>query len=279
MHDHDFDLIAQLAEGSLLGDDVRAARFAVESCVDCRTEFESQTFILEELSDVEPARMSEFERARLHRAVVEATMAGPGERHRSSPVMSWMPKLAVAAAAVAFVGVIGFGLNSSRPTGDNTAAEATSLETAELDGRSLAADDAAVAEEAAAAGAADEAFATAESPTSKESESLAELTEGMVAVQPQNLGVIDRDSFADLAFERLSPGEVPDRAADQRPIEPFPFACVGAAVGPYGEEEALNLAGVAVLDGQVVEILGFGDEVFAFDPKTCDLVARETLSP
>lgn len=258
MHEHDFDLIAQLAEGSLVGDDVQSARRTLVSCEDCRQEFEAQTLALQAFSDVERARLTDFERVKLHRAVAEAT-ATPARRPRARAM--WLPRLAVAAVAVAFVGMVGVGLTNlgGDDVGD-MAAQAPQPE-------------AVTAEDAASVSAAQEPV--------EESSAAASQTEGASELQPSafaspvlplNLGVIDRDAVDALTFERPAPGAVPERTTNQTPLEPFPFACVGAAVGTYGEETELRLAGVAVFDGQPVEVLGFGDQLFLFDPKTCDLV-------
>ncbi len=269
MHDHDFDLIAQLAEGSLLGGDLQAAEEAVRSCADCRVEFDAQTFILGILGEMEPARLNDLERTRLHRTVTEATMAPIVAQRRRSPVSAWLPKLAVAAAAAAFVGVVGVGLanlGSGDQASSDFAAESAVAEDTNAD--ALASEEAAVAGAASAVEPADGALTYEESTEAAQGA----VEESGSLVQPLDLGVISRDSFEALTFERANPGVVPERTGDQVPLEPFPFACVGAAVGAYGAEEDLNLAGVAVLEGRVVEIFGFTGNVFAFDPKTCDLV-------
>ncbi len=65
MHDHDPDLIASLADGSL--DDPAEARARVETCSECNSEYQTQISIIAALSMVEPATMTELERAALHR--------------------------------------------------------------------------------------------------------------------------------------------------------------------------------------------------------------------
>lgn len=65
MHDHDLDLIASLADGSL--DDPAEARARVETCSECNLEYQTQVTIIATLSSVEPATMTELEKAALHR--------------------------------------------------------------------------------------------------------------------------------------------------------------------------------------------------------------------
>jgi hypothetical protein len=65
MHDHDLDLIASLADGSL--DDPTEARALIETCPECRGEYESQLSVIAALATVDPVTMSDFEKAALHR--------------------------------------------------------------------------------------------------------------------------------------------------------------------------------------------------------------------
>jgi hypothetical protein len=65
MHEHDLDLIAALADGSLREETV--ARALVDSCAECRAEYESQVAILEVLAAAFTVEMTELEKAALHR--------------------------------------------------------------------------------------------------------------------------------------------------------------------------------------------------------------------
>jgi hypothetical protein len=65
MHQHDLDLIAEYAAGTL-GDDTEA-RARVASCQTCAQEYKAQSSVLVELSVIEPALLTEHERARLRR--------------------------------------------------------------------------------------------------------------------------------------------------------------------------------------------------------------------
>ena len=65
MRDRDFELIAQLAEGSL--EDETEARALVASSEEHRLEYEAQLTAIEALSSVEPVMMTDTERAAIHR--------------------------------------------------------------------------------------------------------------------------------------------------------------------------------------------------------------------
>lgn len=274
MHDHEFFLIAQLAEGSLPGEQRAQAEKALATCGECRAEYEAQVFALEALSDVEPARLTEFERAQLHRGVSEATRvpAAPARR----PLAAWVPKLAVAAVAVAFVGVVGIGLSqragqdaaSEAAADSNTVAESTESDLAFSDTTAAASESMAAAAPEAAVESLDEQAAAEEAAAGAASR-----LSGLL--QPLNLGQIDDNALSDLSLQRSAPGDVPERSGIQQPLEPFPFACVGTAVGTLGGEDELTVAGVGVLDGRLVEVLGFGNEIFAFDRTNCEVVTSQ----
>jgi hypothetical protein len=140
MHKHDLDLIAEYAGGSLRDDSV--ARALVESCDTCAAEFNAQQAVLAELRGVEPARLTQSERAQLHRDLwtdLRAQPASPSAR----PVPGWRNWVFGAAAlmfvAVALVGVmnnisggdavsetfneIGSGLNSGPTASDGDSAD------------------------------------------------------------------------------------------------------------------------------------------------------------
>jgi anti-sigma factor RsiW len=94
MHNHDLDLIASLADGSL--DDQTEARALVATCPQCRQEYESQTSILEALSGIEPALMTDLEKAALHRDLWTELR---GE-HAGRAATPWWYRWSYAAAAL-----------------------------------------------------------------------------------------------------------------------------------------------------------------------------------
>ena len=65
MHEHDPDLIAALADGSL--DDETEARALIDSCDECLIEYQDQVEVLALLVATPTARMNDLERAALHR--------------------------------------------------------------------------------------------------------------------------------------------------------------------------------------------------------------------
>jgi hypothetical protein len=65
MHEHDLDLIAALADGSLA--DETDARAMIESCEECLVEYQDQVEVLALLVATPTARMNDLERAALHR--------------------------------------------------------------------------------------------------------------------------------------------------------------------------------------------------------------------
>jgi hypothetical protein len=104
MHDHDLDLIAEHASGLLTGEtDARAAEL-VATCPVCAAEFADQQAIRHVLGSSPAPVLSEFERSRLRRSVLDQ-VAPTG-----SPVSPWQRRFlgavgAVAAVAVAVVGI------------------------------------------------------------------------------------------------------------------------------------------------------------------------------
>ena len=95
MHDHDLDLIASLADGSL--DDQSSARALVETCQQCRQEYESQVSVIGALSRLEPARLTDIEKATLHRDLWTELR---GEAVKSRPATPWWYRWSYAAAGL-----------------------------------------------------------------------------------------------------------------------------------------------------------------------------------
>ena len=110
MHDHDLDLIASYADGSLA--DTREAERLVSSCALCAAEFTAQQTALAALRDLPPVSLNDLERARLHREVLAAV----GDRAPSDVRVvefrsrGWWERVGLRVAAVAAVAVVGVGL-------------------------------------------------------------------------------------------------------------------------------------------------------------------------
>jgi len=95
MHDHDLDLIASLADGSL--DDPAVARALVESCEHCSLEYETQLSIIAALATIEPVMMTDLEKAALHRDLWTELRNQPTKGSAGAP---WWYRLSYAAAGV-----------------------------------------------------------------------------------------------------------------------------------------------------------------------------------
>lgn len=123
MRDHEIELIAGLAEGTL--DDETAARALIESSAEALAEFQAQKSALTALSAALPAEMSEHERAALRRDVWTAL------GKESQPVVGtpWYYRLSYAAAGLLVV--VGLVSVLNRP-GDDERAGLSRTETAEL---------------------------------------------------------------------------------------------------------------------------------------------------
>jgi hypothetical protein len=103
MHSHDLDLIAAYAEGSA-GDDTEA-RALVESCADCRAEYEAQRRALSFLGALPAASpMTDIEKAALHRDLWTA-LRNPAPVATGTP--RWMRWSLAAAGVFVVVGVAG----------------------------------------------------------------------------------------------------------------------------------------------------------------------------
>jgi hypothetical protein len=111
MHEHDLDLIAEYAGGSL-SDASEAARL-VSSCERCATEFTAHRAVLEALGSLPPVTLGELERARLHRdvlAAIEADSPSPVRVIRPASTSRWWERVGLRVAAVAAVALVGVGL-------------------------------------------------------------------------------------------------------------------------------------------------------------------------
>jgi hypothetical protein len=94
MHDHDLDLIASLAEGSL--DDPAEARALVETCPECRHEYDTQVTTITALATMERVTMTDLERAALHRDLWSELRSQPVKK-AATP---WWYRLSYAAAGL-----------------------------------------------------------------------------------------------------------------------------------------------------------------------------------
>lgn len=136
MRKHEIELITALAEGTL--DDETQARALVESSNKARVEYEAQKTALAALADVQPAVMSELEKATLHRDTWTALKAQPVALKNTAP---WYYRWSYAAAGLFLVVGLVTVLNTDGFSGDDAATEelATSRDGSESADTSIAA--------------------------------------------------------------------------------------------------------------------------------------------
>lgn len=129
MHEHDLDLVAALADGSLDRDAAGVRRW-VEACDVCAAEFRLQTGVRSALASPGPARLTDAERVALH-ARLEAALPQPAPAPvvtpRRSSAPAWWRLVPVAGAAVLALAV--GGVIAGRSGDDAAVGEATAAET------------------------------------------------------------------------------------------------------------------------------------------------------
>ncbi|MFO7548174.1 MAG: hypothetical protein R6X29_04785 [Acidimicrobiia bacterium] len=109
MHEHDLDLVADLAAGDPAGD-VAATRELVRTCAECRGEYEMQLRVHHALAGLPSVAMTAAERTRLQDGVVAAlpASAGPAASPATrSRIPRWWRVVPVAAAAAVVLAVGG----------------------------------------------------------------------------------------------------------------------------------------------------------------------------
>lgn len=125
MHDHDLDLIAEHASGLLTGADATRADELVASCGSCAEEYRLHSQIRTLLATAPAPTMSEFERSRLRRAVLDEL--GPSRL----AVRPWQQRFLAAAGGIAAVAVVavGFGVFGQSNSGDDLTIAGESADT------------------------------------------------------------------------------------------------------------------------------------------------------
>jgi hypothetical protein len=136
MRKHEIELITALAEGTL--DDETQARALIESSNKARVEYEAQKTTLAALADVQPAVMSDIEKATLHRDIWTALKAQPVAVKKTAP---WYYRWSYAAAGLFLVVGLFAVLNTDGFSGDDAATEelATSRDVGEAADTTIAA--------------------------------------------------------------------------------------------------------------------------------------------
>jgi len=124
MHEHDLDLIAALADGSLA--DETEARALVDSCDFCHTEYLEQTDVLALIAAAPSARMTDLEKAALHRDLWTELRREPATAQSTPWWQRWSYVAAGLFVAVGLVGVLNLAQDTGGEASDTTiAAEAT----------------------------------------------------------------------------------------------------------------------------------------------------------
>lgn len=131
MHDHDLDLIAEHASGLLTGADAARADEIVASCAVCAEEFHTHSQIKTLLATAPLPSMTEFERTRLRRSVLDEVAPPRGA------IRPWQLRFLAAAGGIAAVAVLAVGVGVFGPSGADDGAVTVAGESADT---SIAAD-------------------------------------------------------------------------------------------------------------------------------------------
>lgn len=116
MHDHDLDLIAEYASGLLTEADESRASELVRTCESCATEFADQQAIRSLLASVSAPTLSEMERTRLRRSVLDAV--APPAASAAPWLLRLRPLMGVAAAMLVLV--VGVGVVADLGSSDDS---------------------------------------------------------------------------------------------------------------------------------------------------------------
>ncbi len=274
MHNHDLDIVAAYADGTASSAEAARASEWISSCPECAEEYEFQQVAISVLADVQPAVLSDIERARLHRGVRESiaadeltTLPAPV---RSAGTGRWMKVLAGSAAAVLAV-TVGYGVLLPSIGGNDDAADlaAESADTTTLaqSATAEAAPSAALALDEAASDAAgvDDAMMGAVAV-----QSLGDLTLEDLTAMATPIEMFDSTNATVASLEESRAAPLPaDRLAYDRAITE-PLTCQEEGTSLL-EGEVLWL-GIATLDGDVIEVFRSEDGLIALQSGTCDLL-------
>lgn len=248
MHDHDYDLIAALAEERLTGEERRRAEQTIGRCAVCSDELEAQRLALQALHSMSHPRMTDIERQTLHRSLRRPTAS------RSPRWVRLAPAFAAAAALVAVFGVVailqpgGTGRNVESVQRGETFETVSSV----LQGTGKEQDDTSTGQEyAPASTVTTAAAATAMAPDGAEESSVA----------PVDLASTDIGPFADSL--RQSAPEEERRDATRCASDSNTYT-----------DETLIASADATVDGKPSVVLVYGSEAIVLDAETCTLTLR-----
>ncbi len=255
-HNHDFDLIAAIAEGELSPADQAAAEASLAICADCRADVQLQREALTALRSAPAVAMNDFERATLHRKV-NAALPLPVSVRSTKPAVPWFQRLMPAmAAAAALLLVVGVGSVLIPGAGDGDAASEVTTVASE----SIRSADEESAEATGGAQFDDLAGAT---------------TTTMVLLSPaastiEDYGAISKDGLKDLAFELSTPQEADGGAAYNLERMSLEAALQCAEVA---DEDGMDTAvGRVTVDGEEAEIYRNDETVNVYATADCSLI-------
>ena len=256
MHDHDLDLIAEYASDLLVGADESRAADLVRRCAECAQEFADHREIRHLLAIAPQPALSEFERTRLRRSVLD-TLAPP-----PATVPVWQRRFLaiVGSAAAMLVLVVGVGVLGDLGGDDSTTqAEGSDLATTTMPADAFVP----MAEESAQ----DEAMGAL---ADEDAERLAEdsaLGGGLPLLV--DVGVVDDPDHLDAVLGELSALilETTETVAVEEAVD------FGAFCARTLEEGILGVV-LAVLDGVPTEIFLTGERT---EPAVTMLVAPDCL--
>lgn len=273
MHEHEHDIIMNLAEGSL--DPAAAARAEVEisACDECRTDLELQQLALAALHEAPAVYLSASESARLHDRLRREMQIAPAETARTwLPVWSRWAALAAGTAAVflaAFLvlpSLLGGGDDADTVAFDQVADElggagaermATTEAAAEAPSAAIPSDDAAdrglALEEAAPTTTVAAAETTAAPDLAEDGATFAFVVEGDLT-EELRLEVVDQLRL-DASYFKANAEELAETSPEWRACRPQIFGfdyldlsytpeLVGRIIDEFGEERLL----VALVD-------------------------------
>jgi hypothetical protein len=257
MHEHDFELIATIAEGEMRPAEQAAAEAALASCEDCRSDLELQREALTILRAAPPVTMTDMERATIHRNV-SAAVTPAVKTSVLKPTVPWFQRLmpAMAAAAAALV-VVGVGSILITGGGDSDAAAETTTVAAE-DIRPATVEE------------------SAESTGGVQFDDMADATTttmGLLAPAMsivEDFGEVSRDGLKDLALELSSPQEADEGGAHNLERMSLETALVCSDIA--GEEGMIEAVGRAAVDGEDAEIYRNQELVNVYATVDCSLI-------
>lgn len=186
MHDHDHELIGDLADGALGPEEAQRAEVEIAACDECRADLAAQQAALAALAEAPRPGLTALESAQLRRSVAEAAGLASETSQQRRRFLPWAGVATAAAVLVAIV--IAAPLVDSLSTGsDDDAADIAAAETTLAKagaGEPLAESDAA---------------ADAEGPTEAASESTETAVEDPQAPEPEEAAGEDLAQAADEA--------------------------------------------------------------------------------